>query len=106
MSYYGIGEKFKVKRLSGGRLELGIGQEKVTVLVEDLAALVRDNLSESRAAEMFSEIQEKLVTKGKAMVNVKAKKDIKKGDIVSFVIDVTKYVNSGGVRVTKSGIIF
>lgn len=107
MSYYGIGDKLKVVRKGPDTLEMQIGNEKVTVQTEDMAALVRDNLPDDRAAELFSEMQTREVQSGRVQVQVKAHKNIVKGEIVSFTFDVAKYVgDSKGIRTSASGIIF
>lgn len=107
MSIYGIGDKLKAKRVSKNQLEIEIGGQKAVVFTEDLAALVREELPKDRAAELFSEIEEKFIQKGKARVVVTAQKDIRRGEDVCFTLDVSKYVgDSGGVRTTPGGIIF
>ena len=99
----------KVKRIAGDKISLSIGSEKAECFTEDLAALVRDCLPEDRAAELFSEIEEKMMSSGKARVIVRAQKDIKQGEPVAFTIDVNKYMDSHGrftgIRTTKSGFI-
>ena len=107
MAVYGIGDKVKIKRVAKDKLELDVGGNKAIVHTEDLAALVREELPEDRASQLFREIEERAIQKGKARVRVVAHKDIKKGDEVCFTIDITKYVgNSQGVRMTPSGFIF
>jgi len=107
MAEYRIGDKVKIRRADKDKLELDVSGNKAIVHTEDLAALVREELPSDRATELFSEIEEKIMQKGKARVQVKAHKDLKAGEVVCFTIDVNKYVgNSGGVRVTPSGLIF
>lgn len=113
--------KYTVKSLSGANnlhvsrkdknaLTLTIGEKDVTVLTEDLAALVRAELPEDRGAEMFSEIVEQEIKSGYARVIVEAEKDIKKGEQVCFKININRYLNKSGettgVRTTPSGIIY
>jgi hypothetical protein len=109
-SLWGIGEKLKVKRVDANRLELSIGASKCIVFTEDLATIVRKELPEDRGAELFAEMEEKAIMKGKARVVVKAHHDIKKGDDVIFTFDITRYIdklgNPTGVRTTKGGILF
>ncbi len=103
---YQIG-KLKVQRVGETQLELDIKGSKQKVFTEDLAALVREELPKDRAADLFSEIEEKFIRKGKARVAVEARKDIKKGEKVVFVIDISKHVgDSNGVRTTPTGILF
>ena len=100
----------EIKRIDDDKLQIKIGDKNCVVFTEDLAALVKTELPLDRAAELFIEMQEKMVEKGRARVMVKAHKDIKQGDAVSFVIDITKYLdsnkNSSGLRATASGFIF
>lgn len=103
---YGIGDKLKVRRISKDKLRLEIGGEKVDVFTEDLAALVREELPKDRAKDLFSEIEERMIKQGKAQVRVQARKNIKKGEEVCFVIDINKYQDGSGIRTTDSGIIF
>lgn len=106
MAKYQLG-KIKVERVDKKRLELNIGGEKAKVFTEDLAALVREELPEDRGAELFSEIQERTMKKGKARIALMAEKDIKKGEQICATIDINKYVgDSSGIRTTDSGIIF
>ena len=102
---YTIG-KIKVRRADKRRLELEIDGKKAKVFTEDLACLVREELPKDRAQELFAEIEERALTKGKARVIVRAEKDIRKGQEVCFTLDITKYQDGSGVRATKSGIIF
>ena len=102
--------KLEVTRISDERLELKINKEKVIILTEDLAALVRMELPADRAEQMFSEIDEQAITRGKMRVRVRAQHDIKRGEDVVFSVDVTKYIDKygqpTGIRGTKSGFIF
>lgn len=102
--------KLEVKRSGKDTLELKIGDKSVIAFTEDLAFLVREELPKDRADEMFSEIDEKAILKGKARVVVKAHKDIKAGDPVVFSIDITKYVDKygkpTGIRTNKFGFIY
>lgn len=97
--------KIEVKRSGHDTLELKIGDKKAEVFTEDLAALVRSELPEDRAKDLFMEIEEKTISKGKAWVAVQAKKDIKQGEMVKFLLDITKYAQ-GGVRTNYSGFIY
>lgn len=105
MSIYRIGQ-IDVRRVAEDRLELKINNEKATVFTEDLAALVASELPEDRARELLEGCESEIIRKGKAMVIVRAQKDIKKGEAVKFQIDVTKYQNREGIRVTKNGLIY
>lgn len=106
MTHYGIGDKLKIRRISKDRLRLEIGTEKADVFTEDLAALVREELPNDRSKQLFSEIEERAIKRGKARVVVQARKDIKKGEEVCFMIDITKYQDGSGIRHTPSGILF
>jgi len=107
MSYYKIGDKVTIKRADKDKLELDVGGNKAIVHTEDLAALVREELPNDRAKCLFSEIEERAISKGKARVVVTARKDIKKGEEVCFTLDITKYVgNSQGIRTTPSGLLY
>lgn len=100
---YQIG-KTQVRRVGKDKLELKIGTEKAEVFTEDLAALVASELPEDRATELLQAVEEKFIQKGKARVIVTAKKDIKKGEPVCFILDISKY--AGGVRTTPSGLLY
>jgi len=103
---YQIG-KIKVKRCGEDRLEFELEGNKTQVSTEDLAMIVREELPNDRAGELFAEMEEKFIQKGKARIVLKAEKDIKKGDPICAVIDINKFVgDTGGVRTTQSGIIF
>ena len=99
-------DKMKVKRIDKRRLELEIGGQKQKVFTEDLAALVRAELPKDRATELFSEMETVAMQRGKARVVVKSHKDLKAGEEVCFTIDVSKYSDGSGVRVSPNGIIF
>ncbi len=99
----------EVTRIDEDKLRIKIGGKETTVFTEDLAALIRSELPEDRAREMFSEVEEKMVQKGKARVVIRANKDIKKDDPVVFSIDIAKYIDKYnspvGMRLTKSGFL-
>ena len=100
---YQIG-KLKIKRITDTMLQLELkGTQEI--LTEDLAAVISAELPKDRAESFFAETQELSLKKGKVRVVVKAEKDIKKGEAVCFSIDVSRYAD-GGVRTSKSGILF
>ena len=114
---YQIGKNLKVARHNENMLELEIDGKKAHVFTEDLAALVRQELPQDRAAELFSEVEEKIVSSGKVRVCIKAHTDIKKDDPVIFQFDITRYMDTinksplkkvgfTGVRTTNSGFIY
>ena len=103
---YKIGDNLKLKRVGDARIELEINGKKSTVLTEDLAAVLSQELPNDRAQAMFAEIEETAIKKGKARVMVQAEKNIKKGETVCFSIDITKYADGSGIRTTDNGIIF
>ena len=104
---YSIGDKVKIKRVANDKLEIQIKGEKAIVHTEDLAALVREELPNDRVSELFSEIEDRAMRKGKARVVVKTHKNLKAGEEVCFTIDINKYVgDSQGVIVTPSGLIY
>ena len=104
---YQLGDNLKVRRCGEKSLELEIGGERTVISTEDLAQVVSMELPADRANEMFAEVQERAIKRGKVHVQVKAEKDIKKHDIVSFMLDIARYVgDSDGVRTTPSGIMF
>ena len=96
-----IDEQINVNRIGDDMLEIEIGGKKAKVLTEDLAMLVRQELPKDRAAEMFSEIEEKEVSHGKMRVAVKARTDIKKDDLVHFTVDVTRYLEKANKQLKK-----
>ena len=110
---YNLGRDLEIKRVADDLLEIKIGKQSTRVHTEDLAAVIRQELPNDRATEMFSEMETEMVTKGKARVVVEAHKDIKKGDPVCFTIDVTRHLDQAryagheatGLRVTPGGII-
>ena len=103
-------EILHVDRVGKDKLSLKIGEQKVTAFTEDLAAMIKMELPTERGNEIFSEFEEKSISKGKVGVVVQAQKDIKKGEAVAFSIDVTKYLdrqnNPLGIRTAKTGLIF
>ncbi len=104
-------DNMTISRIGTDCLQLKLGTKEFTVLTEDLAALVREELPKDRAAELFSETETASISQGKARVAVKAQHDIKQGEEVRFTIDINKYMDSKGVatgvRVApKSGLIF
>ena len=107
---YNIGSDLKIKRIGKDRLRLEIAGKSADVQTEDLAAVIRAELPEDRAAELFSEIEEKNLSAGKARVVVAAQKRIEKGEEVCFTIDINKHLDRfgkvTGVRTTPNGIIF
>ena len=109
MAKWEIG-KVKIGRVSDKMLEIEVGGKKAKVFTEDLAEVVREELPADRAEELFAEMEEREILKGKARVVVKANKPIAKGEEVVFKIDVAKYLDSqgapSGVRATPSGILF
>lgn len=102
-------EKLQVKRVGADKLEISMGDKKMTAFTEDLAALVREELPKDRAQELFSEIETRTVQKGKARVAVIARENVKKGDQIRFTIDVAKYVdkynNPVGLRTLPNGFL-
>lgn len=106
----GGGSTLEIDRHSPTMLSLKLGDKKVNVLTEDLAQIVRQELPNDRGAELFSEIEEKSITKGKARIHLQASKDLKKGDDIWATIDITKYMDSHGrpqgIRTTYSGLIY
>lgn len=107
---YNIGSDIKIARVSDDTIEINIKGKKARVLTEDMAAVIREELPADRANEMFAEIEEKAISKGKARVVVNAHKDIRAGEQVIFTIDVNRYLdrhgNATGIRTTNSGIIY
>lgn len=104
---YRIGEKLEVDRSGPDKLEFKMGDEKTQVFTEDLAALVKEELPNDRAMEFLSDVEEKFIQSGKARVMVRANRDIKRGENVVFTLDINKYVgDTGGVRITPSGVLF
>lgn len=104
------GQKLVIERTDGDALTFKIGDKSVVVATEDMAALVRAELPEDRGAELFSEVEERAVQRGKARVIVEAHKNIKQGERVVFTIDVSRYLdkykNPTGLRMTPSGFLF
>jgi len=110
MAYeYRIG-KMEARRAGPDKLEFKINSEKATVFTSDMAALLMTELPKDEARKLISDIEERMITKGKARIILKAQKDIKKGEDICATIDISKYMDSqgkpSGIRVTKSGIIF
>lgn len=107
---YNIGSKIEVRRAAGDMLEIKMGNESAKVFTEDLAALVRQELPKDRAEKLFAEIEDKEIRSGEARVTVAAKKNIKKGEYVSFKININRYLDSQGhmtgVRTNKFGFIY
>ena len=104
----GVG-KLAVTRVSDDRVQLEIGKEKIIILTEDLATIVRLELPKDRAAELFNEIEEKAISRGKMRVQIVANRDIKQGEPVIFSVDVNKYLDKygqpTGVRTNLAGFI-
>jgi hypothetical protein len=110
-SLTGQGDILNIDRIGEDKLSIEIGDKKITMFTEDLAAVVKMELPKDRAQELFAEMEEKSVDKGKVAVVVKAQKDIKRGEMVAFTLDITRYLDINnqptGVRTAKhSGIIF
>ena len=105
---YRIGEKLEVKRVGDGKLEFKLlgGKDRCVVSTQTLASLLIDEMPKDKAQKMLEAIDEQEIQRGKARVVVKAHKTIQKGEEVCFVIDITKYTKGGGVRTTKSGLIY
>lgn len=105
-----LGQDIAIERCGPDSLEIKIGDKKAKILTEDLMAVVAEELPADRADKLLSVIDEKQVRQGKMKVVVEAKNDIKKGEKVMFVLDVTRYLDSvgnpTGIRATKSGIIY
>ena len=103
-------ENMKVTRSGKDSLEFEIDGKKVKVFTEDLAALIQQELPDDRAAEMFSEIEDKMISKGKAWIKLEAKKDIKKGEPIVSQIDIAKYLDAqgrpAGIRTTNFGFLY
>ena len=95
----------EIDRAGPKSLGLKLGKEKCEVFTEDLAALIREELPKDRAAEMFSEVEEKMIMSGKARIVLRAERDLKKGDYIRATININKYVDGGGIRATKSGFL-
>lgn len=87
-----------------------IGKEQVTVRTGDLATVLMTVMPPERVAEIFSECESKSVEKGKVLIQLVAKSDIKTGDSIVATLDITRYVDRGGmptgIRTTPSGIMF
>ena len=87
-----------------------IGEAQTIVRTEDLATILSTILPPDRAGEIFGEIESQMVKKGKVMIQLLARKDIKKGQPIIASLDITKYIGSDGhargVRTTKNGFIF
>lgn len=100
----------EIKRVDDTTLELKIGDQSVKMFTEDLAAVVRDELPNDRAEELFAEMEERALSKGKMRVAIKAKKKIEKDETVVFTVDVNRYLdrygNVSGVRSTAAGFIY
>lgn len=91
-------------------VRLKIGDKETIVRTEDLATILSTILPPDRAGEIFGEIESEMVTKGKVMIQLQARKDIRKGDPIIATLDITKYIGHNGdekgIRVTKSGFVF
>lgn len=106
--------KLEIDRHSEKALKFKLGKLDCIVLTEDLAAIVKEELPLDRAKDLFAEIEEKEVSKGKVRVVIKADKDIKQDENVCFTFDVTRYLDKvnkstpyRGLRVAPaSGIIY
>lgn len=107
---YNIGNKIEIRRSGKDMLEVKMGAESAKIFTEDLAALVREELPKDRAQKLFAEIEDKEIRSGEARVTVAARKDIKKGEYVSFKININRYLDSQGhmtgVRTNKFGFIY
>jgi hypothetical protein len=83
-----------VERVGEDRLKLSVGKKEIEVFTEDLAALVRSELPEDRARELFSEIESTALSSGKARVAVTAQKDIKKASEVCKIVKLEDRLNN------------
>ena len=101
--------KTEIKRVGDNMLEIKIDGKTAKVFTGDLAEVVRAELPEDRAEQLFAEVDSQAISKGKVRVVVKAHKDIKRGDPVSFTLDVAKHLDSSGnataIRANKAGIL-
>lgn len=105
---YRLSDKLEVKRVGDGKLEFKMlgGKDKCVVSTQTLAGLLIEEMPKDKAKNMLSAIDEREIQRGKARVVVKAHKRIEKGEDVCFVIDIAKYTNTGGIRTTRSGLIY
>lgn len=96
-----LDKEVKIKRVAHDTLELEIGGKKAKVLTEDLAAIVSEELPKDRAKDMLSAIDEKLVSKGKIRISVKAGRDMKAGDVMRATMDITRYIDDANALNAK-----
>lgn len=84
--------------------------QETTVDAEELGSAIALIMPLDRANEILGEFKETMISKGKAYVEIEAKNDIKRGEKITFLLDVSKYVDSNGkskgVRMSNSGFIF
>jgi hypothetical protein len=99
-----------IKKVGDRIIEIEIDGKKSKVNVNDMVYVVKECMPANEAEETFAVVDEQEVKSGKAMVAVKAHKDIKAGEMVNFAFDVTRYLDaqgkSTGVRTSKSGFIY
>jgi len=103
--------KLGISRVDKGIIRLHLGEEQIEVLTEDLAAAIRSELPADRAEKMLSETEERVVSKGDVMVQVKSHTNIRKGESIQFKFNVTRYLDSingqfVGVRADKFNYTF
>ena len=111
MYNYKIDNEIKVGRVGADALRIEIGGKKATILTEDLAALVREELPKDRARDLFAEIEDREISCGKVRVQIKADREIKKGDYAVFTFDINRYLDKvtkkiTGVRTNSFGFIY
>jgi len=101
-----VDHEMQITRIGADMLEIGIGGETARVLTEDLAAVVAEELPKDRAKDLLSAVEEKMVSKGKIRIRIKAGKDMKKGEEIRATMDITRYVDDVDRRAaTKNGLI-
>lgn len=106
----GGGTTVGITKVGDRYIEIEIEGKKAKVNVNDVAYAVKECMPADEAEKEFAMFDEREIKSGKALVRIKAHKDIKKGEEVVFTFDVTRYLDAQGkatgVRQTKSGFIF
>lgn len=99
-----------IKKAGERIIEIEIDGKKSKVNVNDMVYVVKECMPAGEAEKEFAMVDEQEVKSGKAMVKVKAHKDIKRGEMVTFAFDVTRYMDAQGkatgLRSTKSGLLY
>lgn len=101
-----VDHEMKIKRIADDMLEFEIGGKTARMMTEDLAAVVVDELPKDRAKDLLSAVEEKMVSKGKIRIRIKASRDMKKGEEIRATMDITRYIDDVDKKASRGAGLF